>query len=101
MSVHRKYRGVSADVRREQRRVALLEAALDLMGSADTDISVRELQLWVASCLYYGSIDAITRMHGPLTREEELVLLRAGARFGTTLQVPLEMWHQSPEEFWG
>lgn len=41
MSVHRKYRGVSADVRREQRRAALLEAALDLMGSADTDISVR------------------------------------------------------------
>jgi uncharacterized protein (DUF2236 family) len=60
----------------------------------------RELQLWVASCLYYGSIDAITRMHGPLTREEELVLLRAGARFGTTLQVPPEMWHQSPEGFW-
>ena len=41
MSIHRTYRGVSADVRREQRRAALLEAALDLMGSADADISVR------------------------------------------------------------
>ena len=41
MSIHRTYRGVSADVRREQRRAALLEAALDLMGSADSDISVR------------------------------------------------------------
>ncbi|MDZ5620942.1 oxygenase MpaB family protein [Nocardioides sp. HM23] len=59
----------------------------------------RDLQLWVASCLYYGSLDAITRMHGPLSREEELVLLRAGARFGTTLQVPAELWHRTPEEF--
>ena len=41
VSIHRTYRGVSADVRREQRRAALLEAALDLMGSEDADISVR------------------------------------------------------------
>ncbi|WP_322936731.1 hypothetical protein [Nocardioides bizhenqiangii] len=41
MSIHRTYRGVSADVRREQRRAALLEAALDLMGSDVADISVR------------------------------------------------------------
>jgi AcrR family transcriptional regulator len=41
VSIHRTYRGVSADVRREQRRAALLEAALDLMGSDDTEISVR------------------------------------------------------------
>ena len=41
MSVHRTYRGVSADVRREQRRAALLEAALDLLGSADAEVSVR------------------------------------------------------------
>lgn len=60
----------------------------------------RELQLWVASCLHYGAIDGITRMHGPLTREEEAILLRAGSRFGTTLQVPEEMWHRTPEDFW-
>ncbi len=60
----------------------------------------RDLQLWVASCLYYGSLDAMTRMHGPLSRDEELVLLRAGARFGTTLQVPVEAWHPTPEAFW-
>jgi uncharacterized protein (DUF2236 family) len=60
----------------------------------------RDLQLWVASCLYYGSLDAFTRMHGPLTSDEELIMLRAGARFGTTLQVPAEMWHRTPAEFW-
>ena len=41
MSIHRPYRGVTADARREQRRAALLEAALDLMGSDTADISVR------------------------------------------------------------
>jgi uncharacterized protein (DUF2236 family) len=54
----------------------------------------RELQLWVASCLYYGARDLVTRMHGPLDGQEELALLRAGARFGTTLQVPADMWHK-------
>ncbi|WP_182376228.1 oxygenase MpaB family protein [Nocardioides sp. WS12] len=60
----------------------------------------RELQLWVASCIHYGLVDAITRMHGPPTRHEEVVLLRASARLGTTLQVPADMWHRTPEEFW-
>ncbi len=41
MSIHRPYRGVTADVRRERRREALLEAALDLLGSDTADISVR------------------------------------------------------------
>ncbi len=60
----------------------------------------RDLQLWVASCIYYGTIDAFTRMHGPMTPEEEAVVLRAGARIGTTLQVPADRWHRTPEEFW-
>lgn len=60
----------------------------------------RDLQLWVASCLFYGTLDAFTRMHGPLTRDEEAIALRAGGRLGTTLQVPPEMWHRTPEDFW-
>ncbi|KRA38892.1 MULTISPECIES: oxygenase MpaB family protein [unclassified Nocardioides] len=60
----------------------------------------RDLQLWVASCIHYGLVDAATRMHGPLTSDEEIVLLRASARLGTTLQVPADMWHRTPEEFW-
>lgn len=60
----------------------------------------RDLQLWVASCIHYGLVDSATRMHGPLTRDEEVVLLRASARLGTTLQVPADMWHRTPEEFW-
>lgn len=60
----------------------------------------RDLQLWVASCIYYGSLDIFTRMHGPLTPHEEAVILRAGSRIGTTLQVHPDDWHETPEDFW-
>jgi uncharacterized protein (DUF2236 family) len=60
----------------------------------------RDLQLWVASCIYYGTMDIFVRMHGPMSEEEQSVLLRAGARIATTLQVPAEMWHRTPEDFW-
>ncbi|MFW6868311.1 oxygenase MpaB family protein [Nocardioides sp. CPCC 206347] len=59
----------------------------------------RDLQLWVASSIYYGTRDIFVRMHGPLSDQEERVLLRASARLGTTLQVPADAWHQTREEF--
>ena len=60
----------------------------------------RELQLWVASCLFYGFWDGSTRMHGPMTADEEEVLLRAAAPLGTSLQVPRDAWHASMADFW-
>ncbi len=59
----------------------------------------RHLQLWVASCLYYGARDMAVRMHGELDAESETVLLEVGKRFGTTLQVPEELWHEDLEDF--
>jgi uncharacterized protein (DUF2236 family) len=59
----------------------------------------RELQLWVASCLYYGSRDFVVRMHGPMSDHEEEVLLRSAARLGTSLQVPEDMWHSDRAAF--
>jgi uncharacterized protein (DUF2236 family) len=60
----------------------------------------RDLQLWVASCLYYGLRDIMIRMHGPMSAEEEELLLRLGSRFGTSLQVHPDMWHRDTAEFW-
>lgn len=60
----------------------------------------RDLQLWVASCIFYGARDAIIRCHGPLTPEQESLALLAGSRFATTLQVPFEMWHTDINAFW-
>ena len=59
----------------------------------------RDLQLWVASCIYYGFRDTMTRMHGPLSTDEQELLLQACSRLATTLQVPADMWHANPSEF--
>lgn len=59
----------------------------------------RDLQLWVASCIFYGYRDSMTRMHGPMTAAEEELLLHACRRLGTTLQVPADMWHANRAEF--
>ena len=59
----------------------------------------RNLQLWVASCMYYGFRDTFVLMHGEMTPAEEEDLLRICARFGTTLQMPLESWHPSRAAF--
>ena len=60
----------------------------------------RDLQLWVSSCIYYGLRDIFVRMHGPLTADEEELLLQLGSRFGTSLQVPADMWHRDMDGFW-
>ena len=59
----------------------------------------RDLQLWVASCIYYGFRDSMTRMHGALSADEQELLLQACRRLATTLQVPAEMWHANASAF--
>lgn len=51
-----------------------------------------KLQTWVAACLYYGTVDMIEKMHGPLPDAEADALYAHCARFGTTLQMPPEAW---------
>ncbi len=58
-----------------------------------------ELQLWVASCLYFGARDAVQRVHGTVDPETEAAWFRAGKRFATTLQVPEELWHADVAAF--
>lgn len=50
------------------------------------------LQTWVAACLYYGTVDMIEKMHGPLPEAEADALYAHCARFGTTLQMQPEAW---------
>ncbi|HVU60168.1 MAG TPA: oxygenase MpaB family protein [Mycobacteriales bacterium] len=59
-----------------------------------------ELQLWVAACLYYGTLDLYERMHGPINDEAESDRFYAYcARFGTTLQVRESMWPKDRAAF--
>ncbi|MEV3964092.1 oxygenase MpaB family protein [Nocardia sp. NPDC050193] len=59
----------------------------------------RDLQLWVAACLYWGARDIRERMHGPADAELEETIYRHSARLGTTLQVPPESWPANPAAF--
>lgn len=63
----------------------------------------RDLQLWVAACLYRGTEDAYQAFIGPLTSAERERLYASAAAFGTTLQVPPEAWPpdlDAFEEYW-
>lgn len=62
-----------------------------------------QLQLWVAACLYYGTVDLWDRMYGPLPDDEADALYQYCARMGTSLQVRPEMWpadRAAFEEYW-
>ncbi|MGI5216406.1 oxygenase MpaB family protein [Nocardia sp. CA-290969] len=59
----------------------------------------RNLQLWVAACLYWGARDLRERMHGSIDPEVQERIYRNSARLGTTLQVPPEMWPADEEAF--
>ena len=52
----------------------------------------RDLQLWVAACLYMGTEDIYRILYGEPSEEQREVLYRYGARFGTTLQMTEDMW---------
>lgn len=52
----------------------------------------RDLQLWVAACLYFGWADTYERLHGPLDDDTAEAIYQELAVLGTTLQVPREMW---------
>ena len=57
------------------------------------------LQMWVAACLYYGMVDLIERMHGPLDPCTADRLYAYSSRLGTSLQVRPDMWPADRAEF--
>ncbi|GAD84332.1 DUF2236 domain-containing protein [Nocardia asteroides NBRC 15531] len=52
----------------------------------------RNLQMWVAACLYWGSVDVMARIYGPTDDEIADTFYEYAHHLGTTLQVPREMW---------
>ncbi|MBO2453976.1 DUF2236 domain-containing protein [Actinomadura barringtoniae] len=59
----------------------------------------RELQLWVAACLYWGTEDVYVKLYGRPEQREIDAFYRHGARFGTTLQVTEDMWPADRDAF--
>lgn len=58
-----------------------------------------ELQLWVASCLYWGFVDTYQKVHRPLTRAEQADFYQMARPLGTTLQVRQDMWPEDLDAF--
>jgi uncharacterized protein (DUF2236 family) len=52
----------------------------------------KDLQLWVAACLYKGGVDIQRMFVGEMDDETADRHYREGMSLGTTLQVPPEMW---------
>ncbi|WP_353807526.1 oxygenase MpaB family protein [Agromyces sp. SYSU T00194] len=59
----------------------------------------RDLQLWVAACLYKGGVDVWHRFIGEMTPEQAEAHYRAGAVLGTTLQVHPDQWPEDLAAF--
>jgi uncharacterized protein (DUF2236 family) len=61
------------------------------------------LQLWVASCIYRGFEDVHRALYGPIPDHAIEYFYQRGSTFGTTLQVPRDMWpadRKAFEEYW-
>lgn len=63
----------------------------------------KDLQLWVAACLYKGFVDVYRIFVGEMDDESADRHYRDAAALGTTLQVPAEMWpadRKAFDEYW-
>ncbi len=63
----------------------------------------RDLQLWVAACLYRGIEDVHRVLYGELEGERADIVYRHAARLGTTLQVRDDQWpadRAAFQEYW-
>ncbi|MVU78202.1 DUF2236 domain-containing protein [Nocardia sp. ET3-3] len=59
----------------------------------------RNLQLWVAACLYIGFEDSYQLLNGKMNAEQAQAFYSTAAPLGTTLQVTDEMWPATRAEF--
>lgn len=63
----------------------------------------RDLQLWVAACLYRGVEDVHRLLHGELEGERGEIIYQHARRLGTTLQVRDDQWpvdRAAFQEYW-
>jgi uncharacterized protein (DUF2236 family) len=59
----------------------------------------RDLQLWVAACLFVGLEDVYQLLRGKMTAEQAQAFYRSAWPLGTTLQVEQQQWPATRAEF--
>lgn len=94
---------MGTDEDRAAYRAAVNSAHRYVRSSTDSPVKYnafdRNLQLWVAACLYFGWCDTYERMHGPLDDETAEAIYQELAVLGTTLQMPRDLWPTDREAF--
>ncbi|MFF5034451.1 oxygenase MpaB family protein [Nocardia salmonicida] len=87
---------MGTDADRAAYRTAVNGAHRQVHSTADSPVKYnafdKNLQLWVAACLYWGSVDVIDRLYGPVDDVIADTFYDYAHYLGTTLQVPREMW---------
>ncbi|MGY0501376.1 oxygenase MpaB family protein [Nocardia sp. FBN12] len=87
---------MGTDADRAAFRAAVNGAHRHVHSTADSPVQYnafdKNLQLWVAACLYWGSIDVMDRLYGPVDDSIADTFYGYAHHLGTTLQVPREMW---------
>lgn len=77
-------------------RRAVNRAHAQVHSTADSPVQYnafdKDLQLWVAACLYKGAVDVHRQFVGDMDSETADRHYREGATLGTTLQVSPDMW---------
>lgn len=85
---------LGTEVERAAYRDAVNQQHRHVRSGADSPVEYnafsRDLQGWVAACLYYGSRDFFERLHGPMDADTAEWFYEHHTRFGTTLQVRRE-----------
>ncbi|MFI7526355.1 oxygenase MpaB family protein [Nocardia salmonicida] len=87
---------MGTDADRAAYRAAVNGAHRQVHSTADSPVKYnafdKNLQLWVAACLYWGSVDVMNRLYGPVDDAVADTFYDYAHYLGTTLQVPREMW---------
>ncbi|MDX1871933.1 oxygenase MpaB family protein [Mycolicibacterium sp. 120266] len=88
--------GRGSDAQKAAFRRAVNRAHAQVYSTADSPVQYnafdKDLQLWVAACLYKGAVDVYRLFVGEMDDETADRHYRDGMTLGTTLQVSPEMW---------
>jgi uncharacterized protein (DUF2236 family) len=87
---------MGSDAQKEAFRKAVDGAHREVRSTPESPVKYSgfdpDLQLWVAACLYKGSVDIFRMFNGEMDNERADRYYRESMAFGTTLQVRPEMW---------
>ncbi len=88
-------------------RAAVDGAHRQVQSTADSPVRYnafdRQLQMWVAACLFVGLEDTYRLLRGPMNEEQAEQFYRSAWTLGTTLQVQEDQWpptRKAFDEYW-